>query len=72
MYFLIRGEVEVVFMKDDNWICFNTYSEGYYFGEVDFLNDDKMHSDSTRAVTKSELLSLARENFENVMNHFEE
>lgn len=72
MYFLIRGEVSVVFAHNDEWIPYRTIQEGYYFGEVDiWFSDDKRHMDTTKSNEKSELLALGRENFENAMKNFE-
>ena len=73
MYFLIRGEVEIVFEKDDEWCVYNTIEAGYYFGEVDiWMRDPPKHIDTMRAATKVEMLTIARENYINAMKTFDE
>ena len=73
MYFLIRGEVEIVFEKDDEYCVYNTIEAGYYFGEVDiWMRDPPKHMDTMRAATKVEMLTIARENYINAMKTFDD
>ena len=61
MYFLIRGEISLVFLRDDEWVVFNTIEEGYYFGEVDiWMTDPPKHLDTTQAAKKAEMLTIGR------------
>jgi hypothetical protein len=37
MYFVIRGEVGIGFIKNDEFVPYMTVEDGYYFGEVDLM-----------------------------------
>lgn len=72
MYFLISGEVAMVIQKGEVSIPFLQMFDGYYFGEIDLLfMESKQHMYSIRAMTKCELLTLSRADFEIMLRQFE-
>ncbi|CAG9335933.1 unnamed protein product [Blepharisma stoltei] len=74
IYFIIKGEVAMIVEPDeDTKIPFNFLSEGYYFGETDLLmNENHERSFSVKALKRTELLVLPNDDFENVLQNFEE
>ena len=72
MYFLISGEVAMVIQKGEASIPFLQMFDGYYFGEIDLLfTESKQHMYSIRAMTKCELLTLSKRDFEIMLRQFE-
>ena len=71
MFFIIEGEVDFVFKKAAEYICYITVSRKYYFGELDLLfSEEKRRMHTTRSRVKTEVLSLSDEYFENLLNTF--
>lgn len=72
MYFLVCGEVAMVIQKGEVSIPFLQMFDGYYFGEIDLLfMESKQHMYSIRAMTKCELLTLSKRDFEIMLRQFE-
>jgi CRP-like cAMP-binding protein len=72
MYFLVSGEVAMVIQKGEVSIPFLQMFDGYYFGEIDLLfTESKQHMYSIRAMTKCELLTLSKIDFEIMLRQFE-
>ena len=73
MYFIIKGNVELVIIKNFKSIPYVTIEENYYFGEVDFIfSTAKTHMDTAKAQTKCDLLCLKYSDFENMCATFQE
>jgi CRP-like cAMP-binding protein len=73
MYFLVRGEVGVGFIRSDEFVPYMVVDEGYYFGELDLMfSETQKHMDCTRTHKKCELLTLSRPNFQTMLEDFEE
>jgi len=73
MYFLVKGEVAMVIMIDDVIIPFILLAPGYYFGEVDLLfSENKTHLHTVKATDHCELLAFSKEDFEQMMQLYEE
>jgi glucose-6-phosphate 1-dehydrogenase len=66
MYFVVRGQVEVV---DGAGKVVNTIGEGGMFGEVGMLLG-MARTATVRAVSQCDLLELGRDDFEQVLNNF--
>ena len=72
MYFLVKGGVEFVLDKENEYVCYVSVSPNYYFGEIDLLfSPNKLRQHTTKTSTRTELLSLSREIFEKMLKTFE-
>lgn len=73
MYFIINGRLSVNIKRDGMFYPLIYLTENYYFGEIDLLfSNSKNHLNSVKAEQKSELLSLERDEFENILKYFED
>lgn len=73
MYFLVKGEIAMVMIFEEAVVPYILLSPGYYFGEVDLLfSESKTHLHTTKATDNSELLTLSKEDFELMLQTYEE
>jgi Ion transport protein/Cyclic nucleotide-binding domain len=73
MYFIIKGKVTMMIKKDKEYVPIIVFSEKYYFGEVDLLfSNNKTRLNTVYTEEGCELLTLSRENFEELLNNFED
>ena len=68
MYFIRRGEVEVISTEGDH---LTFLSEGGFFGEIAVLFNTKRTA-SVNAVTYCDLYVLAKEDLDSVLTHYPE
>jgi CRP-like cAMP-binding protein len=73
MYFIVKGEVSFVISSNGSRYSFVKVKDNYYFGETDIiLSPLKTHMTSVQATSNCDLLSLSRENFESILEIFED
>jgi CRP-like cAMP-binding protein len=61
MFFTVKGQVGLCVLDSEktDFVIYTTVTEGYYFGEVDMLlNDRQIHREYAKAKTRVELLAL--------------
>jgi CRP-like cAMP-binding protein len=75
MYFIVKGEVSLlVLTKQKKEFCaYVTVSEGYHFGEIDLLlNDKRLRKEFARSNKRCEILALLYEDLDALLQKYEE
>ena len=73
MYFILNGKLSFNLKRLGIFHAFVFIEENYYFGEIDLLfSNNKNHMNSVKAEMNSELLTLSREDFEELLSFFED
>jgi voltage-gated potassium channel Kch len=73
MYFILKGKLSFNLKRMGMLYPFVFIEENYYFGEIDLLfSNNKNHMNTVKAEKNSELLTLNREDFEEMLSFFED
>ena len=73
MYFILKGKLSFNLKRLGIFHSFVFIEENYYFGEIDLLfSNNKNHMNSVKTEKNSELLTLSREDFEELLGFFED
>ena len=73
MYFISKGSVNFVLVKDKAAFPYLEVESGYYFGETDLLfSDTQAYQQSTQAAADSEFLTLTKESFASMLSIYED
>lgn len=73
MYFIIKGKLSINLKRDGIYYPLIYLTDNYYFGEIDLLfSNNKNYLNSVKAEHNSELLSLSRDEFEEMLKYFED
>ncbi|OMJ89207.1 hypothetical protein SteCoe_8684 [Stentor coeruleus] len=73
MYFIIKSFASMMIKRNNDFFPFIVLYENYYFGEVDLLfSVNKTHLNTVYSEDGCELLTLSRENFEELLSCFED
>ena len=73
MYFIIKGKLSINLKREGVFYPLTYLVENYYFGEIDLLfSNSKNHLNSVKAEQNCDLLSLERDEFEEMLKYFED